>query len=80
MLVITRKVGESLIIDGVIEIKILDTHGDKIRVGITAPREMSVMRSELVDTEVSNREAVTTASSVSLDTLLEAIKKVGDKY
>lgn len=80
MLVITRKIGESVIIDGNIEIRILDAHGDKVRVGITAPKEMQVMRSELLDTQNSNREAVTSANMVSLDSLLNAIKNVGDKY
>jgi len=48
MLVLSRKKGESIVIDGNIVITVVEVRGDKIRLGIEAPREVPVMRSELV--------------------------------
>ena len=47
MLVLSRKQGEGIVIDRNITIRVLGVHGRKIRVGVEAPREMSVLREEL---------------------------------
>ena len=47
MLVIPRKLHERLLIDDEIEFTIIDILRDKVRVGITAPREVCVARAEL---------------------------------
>jgi carbon storage regulator len=49
MLVLTRKKNESIIIDDDIEIFVVEVRGDKVRLGITAPRERSVHRREVYD-------------------------------
>lgn len=50
MLVLTRKEEEIINIgNGLIEIMILDIRGDKVRVGIEAPKDMSVHRQEIQD-------------------------------
>jgi carbon storage regulator len=51
MLVLNRRREESIIIGGNIEIRILRLQGDRVRVGVDAPREVSVMRKELLDAE-----------------------------
>ena len=48
MLVLSRKKNESIVIDDRIKITIVEVRGDKVRLGIEAPREISVMRAELV--------------------------------
>lgn len=48
MLVLTRKKGEALIIGEDIEIKILDIAGDKVSIGIEAPKSVRVIREELI--------------------------------
>jgi carbon storage regulator len=48
MLVLSRKKGESIVIDGNIVITVVEVRGDKVRLGIEAPIEIPVMRSELV--------------------------------
>lgn len=48
MLVLTRKVGESLVIDGQITISVLGVDGERIRVGIQAPSHILVLRQELL--------------------------------
>jgi len=48
MLVLTRKLGEAILIGDNVKISILEIEGDKIRIGIDAPREIKVMREELI--------------------------------
>jgi carbon storage regulator len=48
MLVLTRKPGEVIAIGEEIEIKIISVEGEAVRVGISAPREMAVHRSEVL--------------------------------
>ena len=46
MLVLSRGPGETLLI-GDIEFKVLEVRGNKVRLGVTAPREIQVLRGEL---------------------------------
>jgi carbon storage regulator len=48
MLVLTRKNGEKIVIDGDIEITVLEIRGSQVRLGIVAPKDVSVLREELV--------------------------------
>lgn len=48
MLVLTRKAGESIIIDGGIKVTIAKIDGNKVRVAIDAPPAVSIMREELL--------------------------------
>jgi len=57
MLVLTRKEGESLYIDNV-KVTVVSIDGDKIRIGIDAPKSMRVFREELLtETVAENRSA-----------------------
>jgi len=49
MLVLTRRGGEGIMIGDGIEVKILVVSGEKVRVGIDAPREISVYRTEVFE-------------------------------
>ncbi|WP_243230366.1 carbon storage regulator CsrA [Microbacterium sp. CIAB417] len=49
MLVLTRRIGESVLIGDEIEVTILDVKGDSVRIGIQAPRETRIQRAEIVD-------------------------------
>ena len=49
MLVLTRKKEQSIIIGENVEIMVLGVSGDKVRLGITAPREVEVFRKEVID-------------------------------
>ena len=63
MLVLTRKLDESIIIGENIEIKVLEVRGEQVRLGIVAPRSISVYRKELYDKIKSiNVESVKTRS------------------
>jgi carbon storage regulator len=47
MLVLTRRAGESIMIDGTIELKVLRIKGSQVHIGIEAPRETVVHRQEV---------------------------------
>lgn len=49
MLVLSRQKDESIVIGDDIVITIVDVRGDKVRLGINAPREISVHRQEIYD-------------------------------
>lgn len=59
MLVLARRVGEKIKIGDDIELVITDIKNDIVRIGIVAPREVPVFRSEVYEKiQQSNREAV----------------------
>lgn len=49
MLVLTRKLDESIVIDGRITITVVEIRGGRIKLGIKAPKEVGVRRSKLED-------------------------------
>ena len=49
MLVLSRKKNESIVVDENIVITVVEIRGDKVRLGIQAPREISIHRSEVHD-------------------------------
>lgn len=51
MLVLSRKPGESIVINGNITIKLVSVRGDRIKLAIDAPREVVVKRAELIRKE-----------------------------
>lgn len=57
MLILTRKKGESIKIGDNIEIFVTEVKGDKVRLGISAPGDMKISRTELYLTVENNKEA-----------------------
>jgi carbon storage regulator len=49
MLVLTRKPGQSIMIGDGVEVQVLSVVGEKVRLGITAPRDVSIFRNEVYD-------------------------------
>lgn len=70
MLVVTRKTGEGIVIDGDVKVTVLEVSKDKIKLGIEAPRDVKIVRSELFDTEKLNLEAAASVPSALLEELL----------
>jgi carbon storage regulator len=50
MLILTRKTGESILIGDNITIKVVETGRNSVRIGIDAPRDVTVLRQEVFDT------------------------------
>jgi carbon storage regulator len=74
MLVLTRKPGQSIIIGDDIEIQVLSVAGEKVRIGISAPRDVSIFRHEVFERieeeATSGRQAEGPRSSSSEDEVL----------
>lgn len=51
MLVLTRKIDQGIVISGNIYIRVLGVERDRVKIGISAPLEVTVLRQELLDRE-----------------------------
>jgi carbon storage regulator len=61
MLILSRKLNESIIIDGRIIVKIMRVDGEVVKIGIEAPKEVPVHRQEVyAEIQKSNQEALAT--------------------
>ncbi len=70
MLALSRKKNEALINNNV-EITILEVKGDQVKIGITAPKEISIYRKEVyLQIQEANKAATDTASLDALKDLL----------
>ena len=59
MLILSRKIGETLIIDNDVKVVVLATKGNQVRLGIVAPKEVTVNREEIhkrIQAEKANQE------------------------
>lgn len=75
MLILTRKTGQGFRIGDDIEITVTEISGDKVRVGIDAPRDIKILRSELSETMKQNVRAAHGAGSEALRALARGLKK-----
>ncbi|MBI2191823.1 MAG: carbon storage regulator CsrA [Planctomycetes bacterium] len=67
MLVLTRKVDESIIIGDDINIKILALSGSQVKIGISAPRSLRILRKEVYDEIVSGQRKDTSSGGAEAD-------------
>lgn len=74
MLVLSRKTGQKLIIANDIEITVLETKGESVKIGIQAPRHIAVYREEIYEEiKKANQQATVEAQKSMLDQAAEAI-------
>ncbi len=58
MLALTRKKGETIVINDNIEVTVLGTNGDQVKLGISAPKEIPVFRKEIYEQiQLENKES-----------------------
>lgn len=74
MLVLQRKIGQSIYIGEDIKITIQDITSDKVKISIEAPKDITIVREELKLATMSNHEALSSSSDS-----LEQMKKLFDK-
>lgn len=61
MLILSRKSGESIVIDGRIHLKVVRVEGDVVKIGIEAPADVPVHRQEVYEEiQRNNQQALTT--------------------
>jgi carbon storage regulator len=66
MLVLTRKLGESIAIDDHIKVVVVQIKGKQVRLGIQAPKETKIHREEVYTAiQEQNKEAVKTPAAVA---------------
>jgi len=74
MLVVTRKANESISIDDKIEITVLEVTKDKVKIGINAPKEVKIFRSELKTLKQTNEQSAH-VSGAAIEQLLNSHKQ-----
>jgi carbon storage regulator len=74
VLILTRRVGESIVVGDDIVLTVFEVRGDAVRIGIDAPRSVRVNRKEVYEEiQRSNEQAVSTSDD-ALDALRSAIE------
>jgi carbon storage regulator len=76
MLVLTRKSNQSIMIGDDIEVSVLSIMGEKVRIGIQAPRDVPVFRKE-VYLEIQQEQVGAPADGSSRETVDEALDNLG---
>ncbi len=77
MLILQRKAGESLLIGEDITVRVMSVDGVRVRLAISAPEDVSILRSELVTATAANRDAAMEESAP--DALLALLDGVLEK-
>ncbi len=67
MLVLSRKKNESIVINDDITIVVVEIRGDKVRLGVEAPKEVPVHRREVFDAIHHNEQLVTNKAATKAD-------------
>ncbi len=70
MLVVTRKTDESLTISDNIEITVLEITKDRVKIGISAPKDVKIIRNELKDAQDMNKQSSAALPKAAMEALL----------
>lgn len=73
MLVLSRRVGERILIGDDIVVTILDSRGDGVRIGIDAPRSTRVNRAEVMEAVKESNVAATSGDAAAEDELIRLV-------
>jgi carbon storage regulator len=74
MLVIRRRAGQSILIGDNVEIEVIEIGPARVKVGIIAPKEVSVLRKEIRITQEANRTAARGFSAEAFRGLVEKLR------
>jgi carbon storage regulator len=77
MLVLTRKSNQSIMIGDDVEVSVLSVMGDKVRIGIQAPQEVPVFRTEIY-VEIHRKDGESLAEKDVRGEVSEAIRELGE--
>ncbi len=79
MLILTRRVGESIVVGDDIVLTVFEVRGDAVRVGIEAPRSVQVHRQEVYDELKRLNEQSASPTDDAVDALRDALGPAGGK-
>jgi carbon storage regulator len=72
MLVLSRKKDQGIIIGDNIELTIIEIQGDQVRIGIKAPKSVSIFRKEIFqEIQDENKKAASSGAVMSLDAIIK---------
>jgi carbon storage regulator len=80
MLILSRKPGESIVIDGRIRVNIVRVEGDVVKLGIEAPAEVPVHRQEVYEEIQKNNQQALTKQNLPLPKLIKATPKSSETH
>lgn len=78
MLVLTRKKGQTLMVGDDIVLTVLEVDGDKVKLGIEAPKTVPVYRKEVYDAIVEENRLASDVSVSNVDGLNDLLIKTGN--
>ncbi len=79
MLYLSRKVGESIVINNSIELTVVEVRGRAVKLGFVFPPEATVLRKEIHDKVSAENRAAADASIGDADALMQAMAEWGGK-
>ncbi|MBM7866669.1 carbon storage regulator CsrA [Heliobacterium gestii] len=78
MLVLTRKAGDTLLIGNDVEVVVLEVRGEQIKIGIRAPKDVRILRKEVLEAiEEANRAAAIAGNTDALARLVGGLAVPG---
>jgi carbon storage regulator len=75
MLVFRRKVGDAVVLNGEIEVQVLEISGSRVKLGFSAPGDVTILRKELYLTQEENRRAAASVGAGELSLLAQALRR-----
>ncbi len=75
MLVLSRRVGDSVVIGDNVVVTVLEVRGDVVRIGVDAPREVAVRRQELLAELADSNRAAASPSQAAVSDLSQLLSK-----
>ena len=73
MLVLQRKKNQSLVINGNVTVSVLEIGSDWIKLAIEAPKDVKILRAELLEAAQANQEAAVELSKASVNALKKLV-------
>lgn len=78
MLVLTRKLEESVMIGDDIEVRVLGIHGDQVRLGFSAPRNVALFRKEVFESIQEENRLAAQSNGVGLAAITDSLRQNED--
>ena len=78
MLILSRKKNEAIIVNHDVKIMVVEIHGDRVRLGIEAPKEVPVHREEVVEA-INRGETTPRKKPISGEPLPERVRRIRNK-